>query len=113
MEMNIKFDFDDILITPAVRSSIRSRKSVGIVDENGMLPLFTAPMDTVTDVEHRDIFSSKGIYPVIPRTRTKDFTAADCARAGGWVALSLDQFEKITSRVHALLRYVSTLPTAT
>ncbi len=95
MEMNIKFDFDDILITPAIKSNIKSRKSVSVVDENGMLPLFTAPMDTVTDVEHRDIFSSKGIYPIIPRTRTKDFTSADCAKAGGWVALSLDQFEKL------------------
>ena len=91
----MKFDFDDILITPAVTSGIRSRKSVTITDENGMLPLFTAPMDTVTDMEHRDIFTKNGIYPVIPRTKTKNFTAADCARTGGWVALSLDQFEKL------------------
>jgi IMP dehydrogenase/GMP reductase len=91
----LKFDFDDLLITPAVLSGIKSRKTIHTLDENGMLPLFTAPMDTVTDFEHRDIFTSAGIYPVIPRTRTKTFTADECLRAGDWVAISLDQFEKM------------------
>ena len=90
-----KFDFDDILIQPAVQSTIHSRKTVSVMDENGMLPLFTAPMDTVTDLAHRHLFSANHIYPLVPRTETKHFTAADCRNSDGWVALSLDQFEQI------------------
>ncbi|MFZ4522172.1 MAG: IMP dehydrogenase [Bacteroidales bacterium] len=92
---DLKFDFDDILICPAVISTIQSRKSVKFLDENGMLPLFTAPMDTVIEQEHRDIFRENLIYPIIPRTQTKFFTADDCRKVNDWVALSLDQFEKL------------------
>jgi len=90
-----KFDFDDILIQPAIRSAIHSRKSVSVMDENGMLPLFTAPMDTVTDLAHRDIFTANHIYPIVPRTETKHFTLADCRKVNGWVAVSLDQVEQL------------------
>lgn len=94
-EYAIKFDFDDILLCPSVQSNINSRKTVGVFDENGMLPLFTAPMDTVVEFGHREIFTRNHIYPVVPRTQTRTFTAADCLRVKDWVALSLDQFEKI------------------
>jgi len=94
-QTNLKFDFDDILISPAVISHIDSRKTVNILDENGMLPLFTAPMDTVVELDHRKIFAENHIYPMIPRTQTKSFSAEDCIRINDWVALSLDQFEKI------------------
>ncbi|MCX6304984.1 MAG: IMP dehydrogenase [Bacteroidetes bacterium] len=92
---DIKFDFDDILISPAVTSSIHSRKTVRFLDDKGMLPLFTAPMDTVIELEHRKIFTENQIYPIIPRTQTKFFNADDCLRVNDWVSLSLDQFEKL------------------
>jgi IMP dehydrogenase/GMP reductase len=92
---NQKFDFDDILIQPAVQSSINSRKRVSVMDDNGMLPLFTAPMDTVTDAAHLNIFSKNLIYPVVPRTQTKYFTLEDCRKLNGWAALSLDQFQQL------------------
>ncbi len=95
MNNNIKFDFDDILISPAIQSKIDSRKTVKIFDENGMLPLFTAPMDTVVEMEHRKIFTGHQIYPVVPRTQTKSFNANDCKAIDDWIALSLDQFEKL------------------
>jgi hypothetical protein len=52
-------------------------------------------MDTVTDLAHRNIFRENHIYPMVPRTETKHFTAADCSNLDGWAALSLDQFEQI------------------
>jgi len=91
----IKFDFDDILITPAVQSGVHSRKKVKILDENGMLPLITAPMDTVIEMDHRSIFTENKIYPMIPRTQTKFFTYNDCVVAADWVAISLEHFERI------------------
>ena len=92
-----KFDFDDILIQPAVQSSINSRKTVSVKDENRMLPLFAAPMDTVTDIAHRNIFTECSIYTIVPRTQTKNFTLEDCRKLDGWAALSMDQFEQIFS----------------
>lgn len=95
---SLKFDFDDLLIKPAIISNIASRNEADVLDENGMLPLFTAPMDTVTDLEHRHFFSGNLIYPVIPRTQTRSFIMEDCVRVGGWIALSLDQFDRIFSK---------------
>jgi GMP reductase len=92
---DIKFDFDDILITPAVKTNINSRKTINVFDENGMLPLFTAPMDTVIELEQRNIFTSNHIYPIVPRTQTKSFNSADCRKVNDWIALSLDQVEKL------------------
>jgi IMP dehydrogenase/GMP reductase len=91
---SVKFDFDDILITPAITSRVDSRKMVSVLDDNMMLPLFTAPMDTVTDLDHCGVFSENLIYPVIPRTQTKSFTFHDVLNVGQWIALSLDQFEQ-------------------
>ncbi|MCK9203709.1 MAG: IMP dehydrogenase [Saccharofermentanaceae bacterium] len=90
-----KFDFDDILIQPAVISNINSRKTVSVMDDNKMLPLFTAPMDTVTDLSHRNIFTENLIYSIVPRTESRQFSREDFRTIKGWAALSLDQFEQI------------------
>lgn len=62
----IKFDFDDILIVPAVTSEITSRYNDIELPE--MLPLFTAPMDTVVDLNNIDLFIDNGINVILPRT---------------------------------------------
>ena len=91
---NMKFDFDDILLMPAVQSSIRSRKGIRVFDRADILPLFTAPMDTVVETDHRMVFTGNRIYRIIPRTQTRHFTASDCRDMRDWFALSLDQFER-------------------
>jgi IMP dehydrogenase/GMP reductase len=52
----MKLDFNDLLIKPAAVSRVNSRTSVVPVYENGRLPLFTAPMDTVVSDENLHIF---------------------------------------------------------
>jgi IMP dehydrogenase/GMP reductase len=72
MITDIKFDFDDILIVPDVRSDITSR--YGDIQLLGKLPLFTAPMDTVVDLENMDSFMRYSINIALPRTiRYSDF----------------------------------------
>ena len=61
-----KFDFDDILIVPNVNTHITSRyKDIKLYN---MLPIFTAPMDTVINKNNIDVFLDNKIYPILPRT---------------------------------------------
>jgi len=66
--MELKFDYDDILIQPATVTHIDSRSEINIYDENGMLPIFTAPMLDVVDKDNIDIFFANKIYGMYPRT---------------------------------------------
>jgi len=84
----IKFDFDDLLIQPCTQSKIVSRKQVNIYDENGMLPLFTAPMDTVVGYENYKLFKKNKIYPILPRTSIESIS-------NEWLAIGLSDFEAI------------------
>jgi IMP dehydrogenase/GMP reductase len=63
----MKFDFDDILLTPETLSVVNSRKDVNPFDEFGMLPIMTAPMDTVVDENNAKFFLQNKINIVLPR----------------------------------------------
>jgi IMP dehydrogenase/GMP reductase len=71
--MEVKLDFDDILIIPKDQSTIRSRYSdinpyYSNKDIGTHLPLFTAPMDSVVDMKNAHIFQKNKIGVVFPRT---------------------------------------------
>ncbi|MBC8147382.1 MAG: IMP dehydrogenase [Bacteroidetes bacterium] len=94
----MKFDFDDILLKPATTSDISSRSEINPFDENKMLPLMTAPMDTVVCNKNINTFQNNGIYTIIPRTLTKDWNRSvlDVKKENnGFIALGLDQFIKV------------------
>lgn len=61
-----QFDFDDILIVPKVKTHVSSRYKDIVLPK--ILPLFTAPMDTVVDLNNIDNFMSNGIGIALPRT---------------------------------------------
>jgi len=64
--LNTKFDFDDILIVPSKISDITSRyKDIALPE---ILPLFTAPMDTVVNLNNIDDYIDNGIMVCLPRT---------------------------------------------
>lgn len=61
-----KFDFNDITIVPEAVSSIDSRKEIDIhIDD--MLPLITAPMDSVVDSNSYSEYLNRKIIPCLPR----------------------------------------------
>jgi IMP dehydrogenase/GMP reductase len=69
-----KFDFDDILIEPAITTEISSRSNISITyhiefphSSYEHLPLITAPMDTVVSKDNRDHFISNNINVCYPR----------------------------------------------
>ena len=90
--MNRKFDFDDILITPAILSDINSRSEVNPYCENGLLPLMTAPMDTVISNDNKGIFLINNILPVLPRNT---YTGLPPYPDGHFYSYGIDEFEKL------------------
>lgn len=84
--MKRKFDFDDVAIVPESFTKITTRSEITILDENGMLPLFTAPMDTVVDDSNYEKFLNLGINVCLPRNINIDDTNV-------FKSLSLEEFE--------------------
>ena len=90
----MKFDFDDILIQPAAISRIESRKQVNVFCDNGYLPLFTAPMDTVIDDSNYTIFQSAGINVVRPRKAPTSEVNLE-SDFNNFISFGKDEFKKI------------------
>ncbi len=66
---NIKLDFNDIVIQPAITTNINSRSEVNPFDKHGMLPIFTAPMDTVVSDNNFILFYKNKINVTLPREK--------------------------------------------
>lgn len=90
----MKFDFDDILLQPSATSNINSRSEIDILDNQDMLPLFTAPMDTVVSEENASLFVNNGIKVILPRKKFNEIsyisTDPTC-----WNSYGLDEFKEL------------------
>ncbi|MEO6305619.1 MAG: IMP dehydrogenase [Bacteroidia bacterium] len=86
----MKFDFDDILLTPEIISKINSRKEINPYDINGMLPIFTAPMDTVVDMSNCSTFFKNKIYSILPRCQLNFILQG----WNVWCAYGLEEFKE-------------------
>ena len=87
----MKFDFDDILIVPEMISKINSRKEVNPYGENGMLPIMTAPMDTVVSNSNFHIFNENKIIAVLPRNNEYEYSYL----YHRWYSYGLKEFEDL------------------
>lgn len=92
---NQLFDFDDILIEPAIFSTIRSRSEISTRTVMGNLPLMTAPMDTVISQDNFHLFKNQGIIPVLPRIPEPNSEWVDY---NYFLSYSLTDFERIFLR---------------
>lgn len=86
------YGFDDIFIMPARLSKVRHRSECDVINADGMLPLFTAPMNSVINEDNYQDFMGCKINTIIPRgvdykTRLKLATKT-------FVAMGFDEFEK-------------------
>lgn len=90
----MKIDFDDILIKPAVKTRINSRSQIDILDEQDMLPLFTAPMDTVVSEKNASLFINNGIKVILPRKRENDLSYVSMD-PNCWNSYGLTEFSEI------------------
>ena len=88
------YSYKDVTILPSIISNIEHRSSCNPYYDNGLLPLFTAPMDTVVGEGNFSSFYNESIIPILPRTidvnkRLKNSTD------GKWSAYSLSEFERL------------------
>jgi IMP dehydrogenase/GMP reductase len=92
---NQLFDFDDILIEPTILSKIKSRSEINSRNVWNMLPLMTAPMDTVISENNFHLFFNNGIMPVLPRVSNPNNEWVD---TNNFLSYSLQDFERIFLR---------------
>jgi len=86
--IDMKFDFDDVLIMPASQSFVESRYEDVNPYYADKLPIFSAPMDTVINQHNMQDFTQNKINAILPRTvNNKRYSFC-------FNSLSLDEFEK-------------------
>ena len=90
----IYYTYEDVTIIPNVVSLVEHRSECIPLDEEGMLPLFTAPMDTVVNSKNFGMFENEMIHAILPRTESLDARIENSIR-GRWSAYSLTEFEKV------------------
>lgn len=94
IENRIYYTYNDVTIMPSVVSDIEHRSECIPWDRFGMLPLFTAPMDTVVSEENFDLFQQNHINAILPRTAPLE-TRVFYSTNKKWAAYSLTEFEEV------------------
>jgi IMP dehydrogenase/GMP reductase len=94
----MKYSLNDISVVPARVSLINHRSECNPYTDNKMLPLFTAPMSTVVDLNNYKKFKDNGIAPIIPRTVS--FSERFKLSSNTWCAFSLDEFIKMSNETN-------------
>ena len=106
MNKKIKLGYDDVSIVPATISTIRHRNECFCYDDNFSLPIFTAPMDQVVDIETSEIYMRNGINIVIPRTISFEdrltFLLQNNDNERGFIAVSLTEAQELFLETPAL-----------
>ena len=90
----MKYDFDDILIKPSVITDINSRTQIDVLDLEDMLPIFTAPMDTVVDERSASYFVKQGIRVIQPRKQDVDSSYIS-TNMSFWLSYGLREFRDV------------------
>jgi len=98
----VKFNYDDVAIIPDIVTDIKSRKECNPLMEDGMSPIWAAPMDTVVNLDNWKTFYDAKVNVIIPRNvdlyeRVKIMT--DCSfidsKYKPFVALSLAEAKSV------------------
>ena len=63
----LKYNYDDVAIIPDIATDIVSRKQCNWKTEEGISPIWVAPMDTVVSADNWKVFYNAFVNVVIPR----------------------------------------------
>lgn len=88
------YTYSDLTIVPAIKSQISSRTECIPTYNDGMLPIWAAPMTPIIDSYNSNYFNRCGIRTIIPRSKDlrKQMTSISNKE---WTALSLSQFKEL------------------
>lgn len=89
---DMKYSYNDITIVPAPITTVEHRGDCNPYLNDGMLPIFTAPMTSVVCEENFELFESNKINAILPRSYSFD-KRKEFALKGKWAAFSLQEFE--------------------
>lgn len=94
----IGYSLNDVAIVQEPESNIRSRKNVNpfiTLCKKKSLPIFVAPMDSVTDENNYKIWQDNNVCPVIPRTVSQRLSLKERLRLAKstFVSFSLEEVE--------------------
>lgn len=89
------YGLNDICLIPAVVSNIQHRSECDCFNVDNMLPLFTAPMNSVIDQNNYGVFQNNKINTIIPRG--VDYKTRFTLSTDTFVALGLDEFDRFIS----------------
>lgn len=89
----IRYSYNDLTIIPKTVTRISSRSECNPFYLNGMLPIFTAPMSTVVNMQNIHTFMDNSIIPIVPRNIPIENRLITVSN-GHWTAFSLKEFEE-------------------
>lgn len=90
-----KYSYNDVVIRPNEISRIKHRSECNALlrHDKHHLPIFTAPMSTVVDLNNYELFEKNHIYPIIPRNIALEDRLYIMQKQDIWIAVSLKEFE--------------------
>ena len=95
---NIYYSYNDISIVPATITKVAHRNQCNpFVGEgaNSSLPIFTAPMSSIVNLQNVDIYKKNKIIPILPRNISLSLRLKYLDK-GYWIALSLKETEELS-----------------
>lgn len=93
----MKYSYNDIAIVPAPISTVEHRSDCNPYLNDGMLPIFTAPMSSVVNENNFKLFEEQKINAILPRSVQLE-TRMHYVRNGKWAAFSLTETEEMFSK---------------
>lgn len=93
LNKEIQYHYSDIKIVPATISQIASRSECNPYRDNGMLPIFTAPMSSIVDLNSLDTYNLNKITSILPRNIDIDLRIEHTLH-NNWSAYSLSEFKR-------------------
>lgn len=92
----MKYGYNDVTIIPAEISHITHRSECSPFYYNDRLPIFTAPMSSIVNLNNIDTYIKNHITPIIPRNIPFEERLNLC-NSRYWIAMSLDEFKNLDS----------------
>ena len=89
LEERVLYSYNDIMIKPAVISSIEHRSECNAL-KDGKLPIFTSPMSCIIDENNFHMFNER-TNAILPRNISLDIRYNN-SYCGNWAAYSLHEF---------------------